>query len=66
MGGLRSISEVELTGLGKKLDVGDEGEAGVTDDITFLTWADVYMACGMLEKQQIGKGEEKKFQYRKC
>ena len=37
MGGLQCISEIELTDLGEKLDVGDEGEAGITGDIMFLT-----------------------------
>lgn len=39
---------------------GGDGEAGVKEDIMFLTRANGSMVCGILEKQQPGKGEKKK------
>lgn len=57
---------MELTGLGQRWRVGDEGEAGVKDDITFLTRAHGYVAHSILKVQRIGKGEKKNVQSRKC
>lgn len=40
--------------------MGDEGDAGVKEGITFLTRANGYMTCSILKKQQIGRGGKKK------
>lgn len=55
-----------MTGIGERLHVGDEGEAGVKDDIMFLTQANEYMHVAYWRSSGLEKVRRKHFQYRRC